>query len=673
MVRNSLKVGTMFGISTKQSASSQSLLTAQTSAASNRKRHNPENEIKSKFSSVVKRLAQGVSRQWKEVTAPPGGSQMTNSVGRVNAPVTQHALRTVHFPSTPAVREQAEFPFQVSHNYSAGVQPCNKAPSVDSLLPQLARSLANKQGFVYIRNETGPSPLATFVHSIRNSGSINLGNGCRLIGAYAPPIQKQSVFSPLWTFQIYDANLEATFEVPVTEVPFNNLADPYNRTEQLIHLNNCMDTHLRALPDEFKDSAECPSIICPEFPRLAQLLTAQEECLGRQYRGTLNCRQSIDWICAAEELLQTISPESPRFRGEESCDFESFFRRTGVYNIGLQPLQFSIGHPGANHRESAVIRGYKRHLPGTKPTPAQSPTRPKLTSGHPAERQSASTANAASSSKISPQQWLQGRDAGWAYKEPSRQMQCASQAINGVLQREAVTPEKMASHIATHRLNMLHQMSIPPDDQKGLMHPQVLAAILNGETVEISKREFMGTEPDDLDIASEQTHRESWQKLINLSPIGQGKNWMDHGRELHAVQTLRITPDLWLSAQRGAETNELLTLLNDELNANRRNHLPREMVHWSVAEHRRDIQQLEAAAQRSISNQRDFPIVIRIGGESGHFQTIIPDSKGNWLSLNSDATLQTGVQACNRWCAAGALADSFQHHGVSDILIPNQF
>lgn len=601
------------------------------------------------------------------------------SISLVDAPRTHHSIRCIQFPSIAASTLQQGFPFQVRHTYSDGAQASKKAPSVQSLLPQLADSLTNKQGFVYIRDEAGPSPISKFIEMFRNSGVVDLGNGCKLTGAHAPPEEQQSQFSDNWVFQIYDTNLEASFDVPITEVSFNNLTDPFKRTEQLIRLNNCMDTHLRALPDTFKDSPESPAIICPQFPRLAQLLTAQEECLGRQHRGDLNCRESIDWICAGEELLKTISPENPRFRGEESCDFESFFRRTGVYNIGLKTLPYSIGHPNATHSEAGVIRGYKRHLPHNS-TVSEHTTAPVHTAApEHAAGPSCSSAfrfvqphqEASSSSNTVKPQWLKTRDMGQAYKEPSRQMQCASQAINGLLQQHSVTPELVSAHVAMARTDTLHQLGVSTAEQKGLTHPTVMAAMINSEAVEISKQKFMGSRPHELDLATEQTPIQSWQTLINLSPQGKGKNWLDNARELNTIDSLRITPDMWLSAQRGAETSELLTMLNNQLEANHQRHLPISMIHWPVADHQMDIPQLEHMAKRAIAHQTDFPIVVRTGGESGHFQTIVPDSKGNWLTLNSDATKQIGVQPCRRWCNAGELAASFHRTGVSDILIPN--
>ena len=654
--------------SISQAGSSNSVCSMEVSIASGRKRHAPEGGYRSKFINAAKRVAQGISKSFKPTSHTSSATQQVGPGRRTASSSAPHTTRTVKFPSTAASSIRQAFPYQVSHTYSAGVQACQRAPSVSSLLPQLAGSLASKQGFVYIRDESGTSPVAEFVEAFRSSGSVDLGNGCKLIGAYVPPAEKQSVFSPNWTFQIYDSNLEASFEVPVTEVPFTNLTDPYNRTDQLIHLNNCMDTHLRSLPDAFKDSPECPTIICPELPRVAQLLTAQEECLGRQHRGELNCRESIDWICAGEELLQTISPESPRFRGEESCDFESFFRRTGVYNIGEQALPFSIGHPRADLREASVIRGYKRHLPGNpsasrqQQSAASSSTTAQVTRAHQVNSPAANTTKP---------QWLINRDMGRAYKEPVGQMQCASQTINSLLQRHAVTPEIASAHIAANRLNMLHQLGVPTREQKGLTHPTVMTAMLNGQSVQISKQDFMGQQPHELDIATEQTPIECWQKLVNISPQGMGKNWFNNAQELNSINQLNITPDMWLSAQRGAETSELLSMLNDQLGRNQQSQLPREMIHWPTANHANEIQRLEQIAQHAIASQKDFPIVVRTGAESGHFQTIVPDSNGNWLTLNSDATNQTGVQRCNRWCNAGELAASFHRSGVSDILIPN--
>ena len=654
----------MAGSSINQTRLSGSLVSSEMRrSATDRKRIASEGDYKNKFMRAAKRIAQGISTALKPGCDKAGVPQQSRATSG-----QAHTTRTVRFPSTVTHSIHQAFPFQVSHTFSAGTQARQSAPSVSSLMPQLSSSLANKQGFVYIRDDAGPSPLVQFVEAFKSWGSVDLGNGCRLIGAYVPPTEKQSVFSPNWIFQIYDSNLEANFEVPVTEVPFTNLADPNNRTEQLIHLNNCMDTHLRSLPSEFKDSPECPTIICPQAPRLAQLLTAQEECLGRQYRGELNCRESIDWICAGEELLQDISPERPRFQGEESCDFESFFRRTGVYNIGLKPLPFSIGHPNAIHREASVIRGYKRHLPNNNSVPAipqAAASTPKVAPPIHTSQAKAPTAN------ISQPQWLKNRDIGLAYKEPLGQMQCASQAINSLLQRHAVTAESVSAHIAANRIDTLIQLGMSISEQKGLTHAKLMTAMINGQTVEISKQDFIGANPLELDLATEQTPLESWQKLINLSPRGQGKNWIDNVRELNAIDRLHVTPEMWLSAQRGAETSELLNMLNGQLETIREKHLPQEMTHWSLADHRSDIPQLELVARRALARQKDFPIVVRTGGQSGHFHTIVPDSQGNWLSLNSDTTEQTGIQPCNRWCNAGELNASFRRAGVSDILIPN--
>lgn len=660
----------MAGSSINQAGSSSSLVTSElSSTATGRKRFATDGGYKNKLIRAAKRVAQGISTALKPTGSKTGvPNQSRSNSSQASTSNEAHTTRTVRFPSTVANSIRQAFPFQVSHTFSAGVGAKQSAPSVSSLMPQLKSSLVNKQGFVYIRDEDGPSPIAEFVEAIKTSDSIDLGNGCKLIGAYAPSTEKQSVFSPNWTFQIYDSNLEAHFEVPVTEVPFTNLSNPNNRTEQLIHLNNCMDTHLRSLPNEFKDSPDCPTIICPQAPRLAQLLTAQEECLGRQHRGELHCRESIDWICAGEDLLQAISPESPRFKGEESCDFESFFRCTGVYNIGLNPLPFSIGHPNATHREAGVIRGYKRHLPSNNPVSAPqhtgASTSKTASTIHDAEVK-APTVN------ISKPQWLQNRDLGLAYKEPVGQMQCASQTINSLLQRQAVTPESAAAHIAASRIGTLNELGMSTSEQTGLTHPKLMAAMINGQALVMSKQDFMGLNPRELDIATEQTPIESWQKLVNLSPQGQGKNWFDHAGELNAIDRLRITPDMWLSAQRGTETNELLDMLNEQLKSNPQKHLPQEMIHWPLADHRREIPQLEYVAQQALASQKDFPIVVRTGAESGHFQTLVPDSQGNWLTLNSDATQQTGIQPCNRWCKAGQLEASFQRAGVSDILIPN--
>lgn len=655
----------MSGIHSKPTHFLKSSLPPVAASHTDRLRQQGNKDHAGQSTSAFKRVVRSISQQWKlakNALSTSSPASAAKAVARGPSPTPAPSSRTVRFPSTVTNPLREAFPYQVSHTFSAGALSCPTAPSLMSLMPQLAGALRNKQGFVYILDNSGRSPVREFVERFRAGGTVNLGHGCRLVGAHMPPPEKQSAFSPLWTFQVYDANLQTTFDVPVTEVPFTNLADPDNRTEQLIYLNHCMDTHLRALPEAFKDSPASPHILCPEFPRLAQLLTAQEECLGRQYRGDLNCRESIDWIVAAEELLKTISPESPRFRGEESCDFESFFRRLGIYDLGLDPMPFSIGHPDTNLQEPGVIRGFKRHLPNTSSQTTAVQAKPR--------HQPLNNPHEAGPSRPD---WLLARDRGHAYKEPTRQMQCAAQAINCVLQRPAVSPEIFAQHVAAARINTLDQLGLALSEQSGLTHPNVMAAMINGQSVRISKQEFMGLDPLQLDIATEQTPAAAWQALVNMSPLGQGKNWVQHREELNAIAHLTITPDMWLSAQRGAETTELLSLLNNQLQHSTQAHQPRQMTHWSMREHHQEIAQLERHAQRAIAHQVDFPIVVRTGGESGHFQTIVPDSQGNWLTLNSDATTREGIQPCNRWCHAGELALSFQRAGVSDILIPNFF
>lgn len=566
-----------------------------------------------------------------------------------------HRMQVAKFPSSASSARKPVFPFQVKHTFSGGLSGSARAPNIQSLWPQLKSSLSNKQGFVYIRDSAGPSPVDAFVKSFQKTGSLQLGDDCTLIGAYVP--EDRSAFSSNWVFQVYDRNLGLSFDVPVSEVPFNDLINPNNRTAQLIKLNDCMDWHLRALPDAFKDSPECPAIVCPQLPRLAQLLTAQEECLGRQYRGELNCRQSIDWICAAEKLLGTISPESPRFQGEESCDFESFFLGKGVHHIGLYPLSFSIGLEQRQIIEGAIIRGYKRHLIHN--------TKPQAAAINPGNQNTTPD-------------WLESRNRSCAYKEPSRQMQCSSNAINGLFQQHVVTPEMAASHVISNRLTLLQHMYsesgnnwFAVNQQKGLMHPKILTAILNGNSVTITKQEFIGEDPSMLDFTSEKIVGDTWRELVNASPYAVGKNWIEHEEELTRIESLTITPEIWISSQRGMELPLVQSLLNQQLEQHPKDRLPTKMVHWDMKDHQQDVHQLEAMARTALQNGKDFPILIRTGGVSGHYQTIVPTAQGNWLTLNSNGTRIQGIQPCDEWCRAGLLAQTILAIKNANILVPD--
>ncbi|MCR2745354.1 hypothetical protein [Limnobacter parvus] len=430
-----------------------------------------------------------------------------------------------------------------------------------------------------------------------------------------------------------------------------------------------MDNHLRALPSPFKDSTECPAIICPQMPRLAQLVTAQEENLGRQFRGELQCRTGAAWLVAGEELLEILSPESPRFVGEESCDFETFFGRVAIADAGANPLPYSIGTYN-NPSEGAAIRAFKRHLPN--PEPGQPETGQSSQAAQSATNQQRPNLNVPRQGNVSLLALLQQRSQGLAYKEPLEQMQCASQSVNSMLQHHAATASDVAFYLVGRKIDGLETYGANLADQKGLMHPLVVQALRNKQTVTISKADFMGNNPNVICISTDQTIGESWQNLVNQSPAAQGKSWVANRTELESISELEVTAYHWLAAQRGTEMVDLLNLVNDKLQQTDQTHLPPAMAQLNMTDHSTHIRQLEDLANRAIAQGKDFPIIVRTGAdaEAGHYQTIVPDSKGNWLSLNADQTQLRGVQHCNQWCASGDLFSSLQRMGANNILVP---
>lgn len=590
-----------------------------------------------------------------------------------------HALRTVQFPSSRQTNCLEHFPFQISHTYSTGGNTISTLPTLNTLLPELSGALANKQGFVFIYDAAEPSPIEQFANWFQGRNAIDIGEGCKLIGAYRTPRKQASIVSPEWVFQVHDSHMMQTFDVPVTEAPLESLVNQLNRNKQLLHLNDCMDSHLRSIPAAFQDSPESPAILCPELPRLAQLLTAQEECLGQQLRGELKCKSNIDWMAAVNEALAKICPENPDFQGEEGCDVESFFATKSIHTFADKTLPFSIGGLEAGPMHPQLIRGFKRHLPAqvfeanraSHTGINQAAARPSrmFSLAPPTQTTALATLNAA----VNKPEWLANRDLKLAYKEPTGQMQCASQAINTVLQSHVATPELVAAHIATSRQGMLQEIGISMNEQRGLMHPKILKALEARQTIQISRNDFLGNAPNALDIGSDESPSASWQKLINSSPQAQGKNWVDNHHELNSISSLEINANVWLSAQRGIETEELLTMLNRHLNSpNKPTHLPPQMQHINLRKSPEQIRQLERQAQNAVKANQDFPVVLRTGGAAGHFHTIVPDSKGNWLSLNSDSTQTRGVQKCQQWCGAGQLGASLKNAGVTDLLVPAQ-
>lgn len=649
----------MSGFPPRGAASSNSPSSANRVAEQLQARTFTEMSAGQKFVATIKRIAKSASNLWK-------GNEPLQSPAR-NETLHNHTLRSVHFPSCVAANQSTHFPYLVEHSFSAGNTLSAKAPNVMALLPQLAKSLSNKQGFLYIRDGAGRSPIEGFVEAFKKGGNIELGDNCRIIGAYAS--EKNSEISPVYIFQIHDSSIEATFDVPVTEAPFDKLKDPANRTEQLIKLKHCMDNHLRALPSPFKDSTECPAIICPQMPRLAQLVTAQEENLGRQFRGELQCRTGAAWLTAGEELLEILSPELPRFVGEESCDFETFFGCVAIGDAGVNPLPYSIGNYN-NPSEGAAIRAFKRHLPN--PEPGQPETGQSGQATQSAANQQRPNLSVPRQGNISLPALLLQRSQGLAYKEPLEQMQCASQSVNSLLHQHSATASDVAFYLVDRKIDGLKTYGASLADQKGLMLPHIVQALKNKQTVTISKADFMGDNPNEICLATDQTIRESWQKLVNESPLSRGKNWVNNRTELEGIVQLEITANSWMAAQRGTEMVDLLNLVNAQLQQTNQIHLPPAMAHLNMIDHSTHMRQLEDLACRAIAHGKDFPIIVRTGadGEAGHYQTIVPDSNGNWLSLNADQTRQRGVQHCNQWCASGELFRSLQRMGANNILVP---
>ena len=249
-------------------------------------------------------------------------------------------------------------------------------------------------------------------------------------------------------------------------------------------------------------------------------------------------------------------------------------------------------------------------------------------------------------------------------------MQCASQAINCLMQRHVAGPEQVASFVVGQKLQMLEQLQINPDTQGGLMHPTVVQAILLGQNVTISKADFLGATPDETCVATELAPTQSWRQLINIGAVERNQNWVNHSEELSAINQMTITPEDWLSVQRGTEMRDLLELANTTLASSRQAHQPRSMTHLNVTGQPREIARQEQRAHQFIAKGKDFPIVVRTGGMAGHYYTIVPDQHGNWLGLNALGTSITGVQPCAIFSRAGHLAETLERLNVTDILVP---
>jgi hypothetical protein len=150
------------------------------------------------FMDAIRRIASQATRFFNSEIAPH--TQATRAMRQpelkradnTGAKQTSHTMREVQFASSPRLGKQAVFPNQVEYRFTASGRASRGTPGISALLPELAKSIQNKQGFVYLYDDKSTSPMAKFVNDFQNMDSLELGNGCRIVGAKQRPFIRPS-------------------------------------------------------------------------------------------------------------------------------------------------------------------------------------------------------------------------------------------------------------------------------------------------------------------------------------------------------------------------------------------------------------------------------------------------------------------------------------------------
>lgn len=618
-------------------------------------------------------------------------SATSSATGLSGSRLSQCLQRVIRlaFPASKAQAEIQQFPHEVSRLMQKQIEEGGGAWSALDLLSNLSESMEQKQGFVLLRDASEPSLGEAFNKALTQAGGqIKLDEHCTLIALSGPLNKLQETGVTQWQAMVFDDRLGFEVPVPLTECVLPHAAqatsDDPHLAQKLMTGKKVMDAHLEEVHSAFADSPHNPPVLCPSNPRLAQLLTAQEECLSRYYRRLHTSNDRFEWLCFMESVLGEPQFGQSAYRGEEGCGVEAFFTHLPKVECRESPTFSLGGHANLAPNQdnyADYIRAYKRHLPA-QPQPVQktAPQRVASPSSSSASSTGASSSAAAAQAGPSrPNPWAQ-RANGMAYKESSRQMQCGLNAFNGLMQGPALSAGELVRYEVQRHARVGELLGLPPHQAKGLMHPAVIDQLTAQGRATATKSMFGAG----LDPVLEQSHADQWKALVNSTPQARGKNWVDDGAALRAIDRIEISADQWLSAHRGLDMEGFKQLINERVAQAPQNmlgmQLPQQFALSQVnpqsapqlAQHHS--QQAAAwLASGSVQAPKDYPLVVRCGGsgqDAGHYYTVVPDGQGNWLSLNGDGTSHDGQQACRVWAQQGGLGDAFIAHGVQQVIHP---
>lgn len=660
----------------------------------------PKNDSgeKSEMTALTGRLGQRVL-PWKTKRAPAGSGSGLPAllVSKINALTRE--IKNLCTPGRKAdshdFLNSAELTDSIITTSQGNRLKAAQVPGLLDFLPELHHVLEQKQGVIYLGSRQARNQAILLRDHLKAVDGLDLDpeGKNRLIGIYqaAPPNEH---YGELWMMQIHDRHLGLSIDVPLTLLTLDNLdtdrslneSDAF--VEQLAYVQENTDRHLMKIHQIYQDSPTQPAILCPENPRYSQMVCAIEEVRAQQMRRQVPGSDRSELFYAVTQTFNRIADSQRGYQGEEGSLVEAYVSERMVDDdLPGQVIPFSVGGLHETEQQNLpkdltvwpkYIRAFKRHIQSDKPTIEPANTTPMSPSPQAESvQQTQSIESSLSLDGKQPESQRENRLGSYAYKEASKQMQCGVQAINGYFQGPVLSAGALVPQMIADRLNFLEAIDTPPEGLCGLAHPLVLQSLKEGKPATISKTDFLGTEPNTLGVLSEQSPQSEWQQLINLQ--NPGKDWVDDKRELDRIDHITVTPEHWLSCQRGLDVEEITRLTNQLLKDKpaQWSHLPEQVEKIEIDDGENTPKKLGFLLESWLQKhpQADLPVMVLQGrqGSGNHFYTIVPDAHGNWLSLNSDGTERDGLQECSLWAEKGQLGVKLSQVGAGALIygIPN--
>lgn len=207
------------------------------------------------------------------------------------------------------------FPHVVEHRFSkaaeSSVEAGSSADPSQVAVRQLLESAQSRQGLVQLKTREEVSLFEVFTNVLMhaNGKGVKLDEklSIRFIKVAATYVsQENKMIRRRAIIQVYDADLQSTFEMPLTEICMSE-ATPEAFNDKLPEIKSAMDAHLYAIHPSYRDSVTQPNVVSLKVPQWANLLAAFEDA---QIRIQSKVAYSINEIQDSVHALCEQTPQS---------------------------------------------------------------------------------------------------------------------------------------------------------------------------------------------------------------------------------------------------------------------------------------------------------------------------------------------------------------------------